>query len=364
MATATTAAVQKKTTLPPLMVETMQSLMPTIPALLPPDISTEQFRAALFLELRRDDGLKDCTQESLRDCVIKAATYGLLPGRDCHFVPFSNRRSGRQKEATYVPNYFGIILALERSGKMRRAFAHPVHEGDEWGFDMFADRPVHRPAATLGKKPGKELFYYGAIMFKDGTCAFEVLSLDDLQAIQKKAPAHDSGPWATDRVMMCRKSAIKRVAKYVKLTPQQRGLLEDDEARERDDIPEARHQQNLIDLFGDGAGSYEPPREASKNLSSPEQNASSPPGTSPSDSQRGLQNSDAARSGKKGTAKIGPAWDTIRAYEASGLLPEAVLAQIGAALDDSPIVLSDSEAFALASTIQDLVDQERQGGRG
>jgi phage RecT family recombinase len=229
----------------------MQGLMPHVPALLPPDITPEQFRAALYLELAGRPALAECTQESLRDAVIKAATYGLLPGRDCHLLPFSNRRKGGKKEATFVPNYFGVLLALERSGKVRRAFAHPVHEGDEWRFDMFADRPVHRPAVTLGKQPGAVLFYYGAVMFTDGTCAFEVLSLDDIEAVMKRAPAHESGPWVTDRVMMSRKTALKRVAKYVKLTQGQRDMLADEDQRERDDIAPERHRQNVVDLFGE-----------------------------------------------------------------------------------------------------------------
>jgi recombination protein RecT len=245
-------AVAKRSTLAPAMIQTMQGLMPHVPALLPADITTEQFRAALYLELSGRSGLNDCTAESLRDAVIKAATYGLLPGRDCHFLPFSNRRKGGKKEATFVPNYFGLILALERTGKIRRAFAHAVHQGDQWHFDVFQDRPVHVPAVTLGKEPGKELFYYGAVMFKDGTCAFEVLTLEDLEAIAKRAPGHENGPWVTDREMMCRKSCIKRVAKYVKLTPEQRGMLEQDEERERDDIPLERHRQNIVDLFGEG----------------------------------------------------------------------------------------------------------------
>jgi recombination protein RecT len=241
-------ALQKKSTLPPAVLESLQALTPRFPDLLPQDITTEQFRAALWLELTGRPTLSECTPASLRECAVKAATYGLLPGRDVHFLPFRTR--GRLT-ATYVPNYQGIILALERSGKVRRAFAHPVHEGDEWGFDLFADRPVHKPAVTLGKAQGKELFYYGAIMFKDGTCAFEVVTLDDLENLKRRAPSHEDGPWVTDRVMMNRKSAIKRVAKYVRLTPELQGLLADEEVRELTDIAPARTRATVSDLFGD-----------------------------------------------------------------------------------------------------------------
>jgi recombination protein RecT len=265
MATPSQAVTKKADLLPAPMVSLMQQLVPDCTTLLPPDITTEQFRAALWLELTGRPQLHDCTPQSLRECVVKAATYGLMPGRDCHFLPFSNRRSGGGKVATYVPNYQGIILALERTGKVRRAFAHPVHEGDEWQYDYFSDRPVHKPAQTVGKKQGPELFYYGAIQFKDGSFAVEVLTLEDLEKIKRSSPAHEHGPWIDWPEMMKRKTALKRVAKYVRLTPQQAAMLDEDEVREREDIPAERHRQNIVDLFGDGQGGYAPPEEATSD---------------------------------------------------------------------------------------------------
>ena len=144
MATPSTSLEKPKSLLPVPVAGLLQTLIPNLRGLLPADISMDQFRAALYLELTGRPGLYECTPESLRDCVLKSATYGVLPGRDVHLLPFANRRKGGKKDATYVPNYQGIILALERSGKVRRAFAHPVYEGDVWAFDMFADRPIHQ----------------------------------------------------------------------------------------------------------------------------------------------------------------------------------------------------------------------------
>src|SRR5262245_14106886 len=86
--------------------EMLRGLMPSLPHLLPPDISIEQFRAALWLELTGRPSLQHCSPQSLRECAVKAATYGLLPGRDCHFLPFNTRGKGEGKHATFVPNYF------------------------------------------------------------------------------------------------------------------------------------------------------------------------------------------------------------------------------------------------------------------
>jgi recombination protein RecT len=252
MATTPTAVVPSKSDqLAPSLRPLMQSIMPDVYKLLPPDITQDQFRAGCWLELTGDATVATWVVEAVREAVIYAASYGLLPGRDCHFIPYKQKKYGNKVGPQCVTNYFGVIRSLDRSGKVRRAFAHPVHDGDAWGFDYFQDRPVHQPAVTLGRSQGRELFYYGAVMFRDGTCAFEVVTLDELEATRKRAPAHDSGPWVTDPVMMRRKTAIKRVAKYVQLTPDMRKLLDDDDAREREDIPPARHQQNIIDIAGE-----------------------------------------------------------------------------------------------------------------
>ena len=248
---ATTTAVQRRTTLPPAMVQTMQGLMPHVPALLPADITQEQFRAALYLELSGRHDLAECTQESLRDCVIKAAMHGLLPGRDCHILPFRNKGQGGKRTATYVPNYFGIILALERTGKVAKAFAHPVYAGDEFVIDYLGDVYKHVPAVALGKPAGNLRFFYGCVRMKDGTTHIEVLDEAAIDAVRRRSPAHEHGPWVDDYLMMARKTALKRVAKYVRLTPEQAALLDDDEAREHEDISPERHRKNIVDLFGD-----------------------------------------------------------------------------------------------------------------
>ena len=108
-------SVRKADMLPAPVITLVQSLVPDCNTLLPADISSEQFRAALWLELTGRPALHTCYTASLRECVIKAATYGMLPGRDCHFLPFSEKNH-KEKKATFVPNYSGVLRALYRTG--------------------------------------------------------------------------------------------------------------------------------------------------------------------------------------------------------------------------------------------------------
>lgn len=248
--------VSRSQMLPEPMSRMLQGLMPDIRTLLPADIPFEQFRAALWLELTGRPALKDCSVESIREGAVKCATYGLLPGRDAHLLPFRNKRKGGRSEATYVPNYFGVLLALERTGKVKKAFAHPVYEGDEFVLDYFADVYHHVPYSVRQHEPGKVRFFYGAVQLKDGTTHVEVMTIEQIEAVRKRAPAHDDGPWQSDYDQMARKTALKRCAKYVRLTPQQEEMLKEDDERALTDISPERHQQNIVDLFGDGAGHF------------------------------------------------------------------------------------------------------------
>lgn len=323
-----TQAVTKKQTIPPAIIAVIDAVKPGLPDLLPADIPMEQFRAALWLELTGRPSLHECTPTSLRECIIKAATYGLLPGRDAHFLPFRNTKGGN-KLATFVPNYFGLILALERTGKVAKAFAHPVYAGDEFVIDYLADQYKHIPAVALGKPQGTLRFFYGCVRLKDGTTHIEVMDEGQIDAIRRRAPAHDQGPWVDDYLMMARKTALKRVMKYVRLTPGHDGMLEDEDAREHEDIPEERHRQNIVDLFG-----REPDEDApitgTKNVT-----------------PRSKPRTDEGRDSL--------AWDTLRSYAADPRLPEAVLERIAAAL--SPLApANDTEAHQLADEILSWLD--------
>ena len=224
-------------------------LMPKLGLLLPPDMPLETFKGAVMLYLSQNqDDLRECSAQSLRECVLTSGMRGLLPGRDCHWLPFSDKRKGPGKHATFVPTYEGLILALERTGKVRKAFAQPVYSRDHCVIDYLADVFEHRPALTAQR--GELKCFYGCIVLKDGTRHVQVMSLAEVDAIKAKAPAHETGPWSTHYVPMGRKTALKQVAKYVQLTQAVQQLLADEDARERMDQSPQRIHGLIADMWG------------------------------------------------------------------------------------------------------------------
>ena len=246
---ATNTTIQSKAhLLPEPLTQGLKSLMSTVSDLLPPDIPLDQFRAATWLHLTSMSGLIDSTTDSIINGLVKCATYGMLPGRDAYLIPFTNRRTKR-KEATFVPDYRGLIRSLERTGKVKRAFAHPVYSRDHFVCDYLADRYEHQP--KFDGDPGSLKGFYGCVVLKDGTRHVHVMSVMDIDRVKSRAPAHEDGPWVTDYVEMGRKTALKNLCKYVQLTPQVTQLMEDEEAREASDYNPARGERAVVELFGD-----------------------------------------------------------------------------------------------------------------
>jgi len=238
---------KKADLLPAPVLALVQTLLPDCTTLLPPDIALDHFRAALWLELTGRPQLAECSVPSLREAIVQAAMQGMLPGRDCHLLPFREKDKG-QRRATFVANYFGVIRGLYRTGMVEQAFAEVVYQHDV--FDLDYGRPqalIHKPPRGARGRPEGA---YGFILVRGNTHPLvHYMPEVDLNRVRDKAPAHDHGPWVSDPQEMWRKTALKNVAKYARLTPQLQQLLLDDDARQREDIPVERHLKNLEDAF-------------------------------------------------------------------------------------------------------------------
>ena len=230
--------------LPAQVTESLAQAMPNAYKLLPGDVAIERFRAAVYLHLQQSPKVLECDPATLLDCCIRAASDGLLPGLECYFLPFKGK-------ASYVRHYQGLIKLLERTGKVRRAFAHPVYEGDTFELDYFADRYSHVPALVKRQAPGTLLYYYGALITTDGVPHVQLASLEYIEAVRKRAPGGEQEGWKYHPVEMGRKTALKYACKYVQLTPEVQTLLADEDAQPPAGPSEGAHAKNVRDLWGD-----------------------------------------------------------------------------------------------------------------
>lgn len=124
-------------------------------------------------------------------------------------------------------------------------------------------------------------------------------------------------------------------------------------------IPEERHQQNIVDLFGDGSGpgtAYDAPQSttARKNdlgvMSEPGQPHGAVSGQKPASSP----------------PRDSLAWETLRAHQDDARLPDALLYRIGDVLTPNLVPITESEAHALAGQVLDFlasVEEETRDDR-
>lgn len=240
---------QRRDIVPAAVAHELRSIMYSLETLLPPDITLSQFRAGLFTQFVTIRNLTECTPHSIVSACIKAATDGMLPGRDCSLVPFYDRKS-KNHVATYIPEYRGMIRALDRTGKVAKAIAHPVFEGDTFICDYLQDEFSHVPAKIQGKKQGALRLFYAYILMKDGTKHIDVMDLEEIAKHKERSPAHEQGPWVTDYLEMGRKTPLRRLCKYVKLTDAIESIVAHEEERSDNDFDLSRGIAASMDLFG------------------------------------------------------------------------------------------------------------------
>ena len=222
--------------------QTLSNDMPRIAELLPPDISVDQFRAALFLQLSDMPKVANATPMSVGKAVVKMAINGFLPGRDAALVVFKN-------EAQMIAEYRGLIRALYRTGRVTKAYAQVVRDQDQFEIDYGTDTLSHKPC--LKGNAGAVYGAYALVVTKDGARHFHYMSLDELEKVRKSALGRDQEAWTKWTEEMYRKTVMKNLCKYLQLTPGVTTLIEEEDARQEEPaIIVENGKQAAIDLFG------------------------------------------------------------------------------------------------------------------
>lgn len=175
----------------------------------------------------RDEKLASCTPLSILRSLSQAASMGLEPfdGRnEVHLVPRWNKKGNGGRgcmEATCLVGYPGLIRLACDTGKVRNIDARVVYAADtfevEYGIEP---RILHRP--SFSKDRGDMVAVYAVAHLSDGGTQFEVLAAHEVDAIRDRSKDKDGfSPWKSDYAEMARKTAVRRLAKYL---PKSRAL--------------------------------------------------------------------------------------------------------------------------------------------
>lgn len=185
-------------------------------SVLPKHVSPERFARSILLAAARQPALLNADKTSLFLAAQTAAQLGL----DCsgtlgsgYLVPYGGK-------VTLIIGYRGLIDLARRSKEIVSLQANVVYAADKFEVTLgTAPSIVHVPAFHAAER-GDVVAAYAVAELVGGGRQFEVMTRQELDAIKRRSKASGSGPWITDPQEMQRKTVLRRLAKWLPLSPE------------------------------------------------------------------------------------------------------------------------------------------------
>lgn len=173
-------------------------------AALPKHLTPDRFVRVAITALTRTPKLADCTQESFFKCLLDLSAVGLEPdGRKAHLIP-------RGKECTLTIDYKGLVELVRRDKDVVDVQCYTIRENDT---ALWTNGELKHSYDPL-KPRGEVRATYTRITWANGHVSVgEPFTREEAEAIKRRSPSGNSGPWVTDFVEMWKKSAVRRDSK-------------------------------------------------------------------------------------------------------------------------------------------------------
>jgi recombination protein RecT len=213
---------------------------------LPGSITLKRFMRCLYTSLQKTPKLMNCSPDSVRAAAITCAQMGVEPnGRDAHLIPYGNA-------CTLIVDYKGLVRLALQSGEISNIHSDVVCDNDTFKYNKGR---IESHEIDYRKPRGNVYAVYALANFKDGTEKAEVMHLDEVESIRKRSRASGSGPWQTDYNEMAKKTALRRLSKWLPLSPdiQDRIVAEDSltDVDDEPDLPKPTFMQNVTPVEND-----------------------------------------------------------------------------------------------------------------
>ncbi|MDB4874424.1 MAG: recT [Gemmatimonadetes bacterium] len=210
---------------------------PSLQAVMPRHINAEKLIKIALLATSRTPLLLECTPSSILQSVMQAAQLGLevnSPLGSAYLVPFKNRGV---YECQLIPGYRGLIDLARRSGGILLVDARVVYDSDVFAVEQGTDpRIVHSPRLSADREYKNIIAFYATALLPGNVRQFEVMSKAEVDAIRARSKASGSGPWVSDYAEMGRKTVVKRLVKYLPLSPELAAAVELDNRAETGEV--------------------------------------------------------------------------------------------------------------------------------
>jgi recombination protein RecT len=205
----------------------LAAMTPQFAMALPSHIKPEKFQRVVMTVVQQSPDLLNADRRSLLGACIKCASDGLVPdGREAAIVVFKGRPQ-------YMPMVAGLLKRARNSGDIASVTAQVVYEKDRFVWKPSEDRPIEHEVPSLVEDRGKPVGAYALARLKDGSIVCEVVPMTEIEKIRNVSRAKDSGPWVQWKEEMMRKSAFRRLAKWLPMDSEDADRIE--QTLQRDD---------------------------------------------------------------------------------------------------------------------------------
>lgn len=193
---------------------TSKEVMKEIQDALPAHLTKEKMARTFLTALTSTPRLLDCEPASLMKAMVEASQLGLptdgILGHG-YILPYKGK-------AKFIPGYRGLMDLARRSGQVDWIQARVVYDGDEFDYEYGLEPFLRHKEAARKDDNARPVAVYAAARLASGEKVFEVMYNEDIEKIRTRSPAGREGPWVTDWEEMARKTAIRRLMKYLPLS--------------------------------------------------------------------------------------------------------------------------------------------------
>jgi recombination protein RecT len=241
-------------------------MVPQFAMVLPSHISADKFQRVAITAIQNSPDLLQADRRSLYAACMKLAQDGVIPdGREAALVTFNTK----QKDNTWIKAVqpmimvAGILKKVRQSGELATIHAAVVYKNDKFRYwvDTEGQHIEHEP--ILFGERGPAIGVYAMAKTKDNSVFVQPLSLADVEKIRQASRSKDSGPWTSWWEEMAKKSAIRRLAKYLPQSTDIEQALKSDEDLFMPELSPKDHAQNQELLPQD---QVEPPKARKSRL--------------------------------------------------------------------------------------------------
>lgn len=183
---------------------------------LPRHLSPERMLRVVSMALQKTPKLAECNRMSLLGCMLACGSLGLEPNTvlgHAYLIPFKD-------QCTLIVGYKGLVDLARRSGHISTIHCDVVYAGDEFDFEYGSSgRLRHVPA---GQRKGDWLYAYAFARMVGGGEQYEVMTRAEVLAIRDKSQGYlrdkAKSPWTLYEPEMAKKTALRRMAKWLPLS--------------------------------------------------------------------------------------------------------------------------------------------------